>query len=310
MMHIDHLSVPLQQIQDPLIADFGVTLFIKREDLIHPQISGNKWWKLKYNLIKAKELKYDTLLTFGGAYSNHILATAFAGKEYGFKTIGIIRGEEHSELNDTLKLATKYGMQLSYIDRTRYREKDHLQFIDQLKEKFGSFYLLPEGGSNELAVKGCMEIMEDVNLEYDYICCACGTGATLAGLILGVPISKKIIGFSSLKGGQFLEKKIEKYLDIFDRKTNFEIKKNWEVNPDYHFGGYAKTTKEFFDFIHSFTDRTNIPLDYIYTGKMMFGIYRLIANRFFKKGDRIIVIHTGGLQGNAGMRGKVWSSSN
>lgn len=297
------VSAPLQQLDDPLIKDSGVIIFMKREDLIHPLISGNKWWKLKYNLKKAREINHDTLLTFGGAYSNHILATAAAGKEQGFKTIGIIRGEEHRVLNRTLRQAKIFGMQLSYLDRTTYREKDSVSVINRLKSQFGSFYLLPEGGSNDLAVKGCMEILDNVKMAYDYICCSCGTGATLAGLILSAP-EKKVMGFSSLKGGQFLENNVRKHLQDFSSKMESTMKKNWEINQDYHFGGYAKTTKELFEFVHGFTERTNIPLDYIYTGKMMFGIYDLIKNGFFKKGEKLVVIHTGGLQGNSSLRDK------
>lgn len=288
-------DTPLQKINDPIISGWGINLFMFRLDLNHPTISGNKWFKLKYNLEEARKLNKTTLLTFGGAFSNHLAATAAAGKEFGFNTIGIIRGDEHSALNPTLKFSSDNGMVLRYISREAYRDKYEISFIDSLREEFGDFYLLPEGGSNDLAIKGCMEILKNENVgNFDYVCVSCGTGATLAGLILSLNTRQQAIGFSSLKGGEFLENEVNKYVNPSCKTIN-----NWHINHDYHFGRYAKVTNELIHFVKLFEQQNQIPLDYIYTGKMMFGIYDLIKKGNFLMGETIIAIHTGGLQGNA-----------
>ena len=286
-------NVPLQRINDPEISPFGVHLFIKRLDLNHKHISGNKWFKLKYNIEEAKKQQKKTLLTFGGAYSNHIAATAAAGKEFGFNTIGIIRGEKYSPLNPTLQFSQDSGMELHYIPREDYKNKADHHFIEKLHKQLGDFYLLPEGGANTLAVKGCSEIVADIDINFDFVCCSCGTGTTLAGLILSLKENQQAIGFSSLKGGEFLENEVNKYIGS-------SASKNWHINLDYHFGGYAKTNNELGSFIKNFEKQNKIPLDFIYTGKMIYGIYDLIKKGFFKKGTIIIAIHTGGLQGNQG----------
>ena len=286
-------AVMLQQIQTPLLTQKNIKLFVKREDLhqplpLHPEVSGNKWRKLKYNLIEAQRLNHDTLLTFGGAYSNHIYATAAAGAAYNLKTIGIIRGEETLPLNPTLSFAIAKGMRLHYINRTTYREKNTPQFLEYLKKEFGKCYILPEGGTNQLALKGCAEIMDDVQENYDYVCCACGTGGTLAGIITGLPSHKKALGFSALKGN-FLIKEINSLL----KTKNF---KNWQLITDYHFKGYARFDDNLLNFIKAFHQEHNILLERIYTGKMMYGIFDLIEKDFFKKHTSIVAIHTGGLQ--------------
>lgn len=269
----------------------GITLLIKREDQNHPFVSGNKWWKLKYNLEEALKAGQTTLLTFGGAYSNHIYATAAAAHELGLKSIGIIRGEETLPLNATLSFAKSSGMQLHYVSREAYRNKTETSFIEQLHEQYGDFYLIPEGGTNELAVKGCKEFAEQLNSEihFDYLCLPVGTGGTIAGMMEGVDESKKIIGFPSLKGATFLEDDIRKYTS----------KKNGQLVYDYHFGGYAKVTQELKEFMDQFESEFNIPLDPVYTSKMMFGIMDLIKKKFFETGSTILAIHTGGLQGRA-----------
>ena len=291
-MFSEKVEAPLQLIEDEITERAGVIFYIKREDLTHEHISGNKWRKLKYNLRRAKELNYSTLLTFGGAYSNHISATAYAAKKNGFNSIGIIRGEKYEDLNPTLSFAKENGMELHYISREDYRKKDSHDFIENLQKSFGPFYLIPEGGANEPGVKGCEEIVDDIEIKFDYICCACGTGTTMAGIIRKLK-SQKAIGFSALKGGEFLESEIEKYTP----KTE-----NWTINTDYHFGGYAKTTTELTNFITNFEKVHHIHLEPIYTGKMIYGIYDLMQKGFFKKGETIIAIHTGGLQGNKGIR--------
>lgn len=271
----------------------GFELFLKREDRIHPEISGNKYRKLKYNLLEAKKSDHETLLTFGGAFSNHIVATAAAGKEFGFKTVGIIRGEElfdKIDQNPTLSFAKKQGMQFKFITRNDYRHKTSNSFVLELKKEFGDFYLLPEGGTNDLAVKGCEEILTEEDNEFDFICCPVGTGGTISGLINCSKLGKQVLGFPALKG-DFLKNEIAK----------FAKKDNWSLITDYHFGGYAKINSELVSFINTFKVTTGIPLDPIYTGKMMYGIYDLIDKGFFPDDSKILAIHTGGLQGIEGM---------
>ena len=266
---------------------------VRREDLIHPFVSGNKYRKLKYNLIEAHRKNYTKLITFGGAYSNHIAAVAAAGKECGFKTIGIIRGEELAnkvDQNPTLRFAKKQGMYLHFVSRNDYRKKEDPGFIDKLHERFGSFYLIPEGGTNALAVQGCEEIMDASSANFDYICVSVGTGGTLAGLVKASLSHQKIIGFSALKG-TFQSEVVKK----FTPNTNYKI------IDSYCFGGYAKIDLELIRFINEFKKSTGIPLDPIYTGKMMFGLVDLLKKGYFEKKSRILAIHTGGLQGITGM---------
>ncbi|WP_299889582.1 1-aminocyclopropane-1-carboxylate deaminase/D-cysteine desulfhydrase [uncultured Lacinutrix sp.] len=270
-----------------------IELEIKREDEIHSIISGNKYRKLKYNLIAAKNEEKNVLLTFGGAFSNHIAATASVGKAFGFKTIGIIRGEELKdkiEGNSTLSYAKQCGMTFKFISRTDFKKKGDSYFIETLKNEFGDFYLIPEGGTNALAIKGCEEILTEGDSDFNYVCAPVGTGGTLAGLINCSKPSQQVLGFSALKG-DFLKQDISK----------FAIKNNWELITDYHFGGYAKINSELITFINQFKKQNNIQLDPVYTGKMMFGIFDLIKKGFFPKGSKILAIHTGGIQGIQGM---------
>ncbi|OEK07044.1 1-aminocyclopropane-1-carboxylate deaminase/D-cysteine desulfhydrase [Roseivirga misakiensis] len=286
---------PVQQIHEPLFEQKGVQVFIKREDLTHPVVSGNKWRKLKYNLQAAKEQQHDTLLTFGGAYSNHIHAVAGAGKAFGFKTIGIIRGEETLPLNHTLTYAKSCGMELRYMDRATYRLKNSLEVKHNLLSAFGKFYLIPEGGTNALAIKGCEEIVEDLSETYDYYTLGVGTGGTISGLIASLKGLNQVIGFSSLKG-DFLTQEVENLLVDYNGREY----KNWQINNDFHFGGYAKIKPEFLSFIKSFEDQHGILLDPVYTGKSLYGLYQLINKDYFGRGTRILFIHTGGLQGRSG----------
>lgn len=277
-----------------LILPKNIQIFLKREDLLHPHISGNKFRKLKYNLLEARKLKLNTILTFGGAFSNHILATAAAAKENDFKAIGVIRGEElvnQYKENPTLVLAEQFGMKFYFVDRETFRLKNDNDFIAELKNEFGDFYLVPEGGTNDLAIKGCEEILTNDDSDFDYICCAVGTGGTISGLINSSNIEKhKIIGFSALKG-DFLNDDIRK----------FAKQDNWKLITDYHFGGYGKVKPELITFLNEFYAQTRIPLDPIYTGKMMFGIVDLIEKGFFPDNAKILAIHTGGLQGIKGI---------
>lgn len=288
-------------IELPVLKEKEVALYLKREDKIHPFVSGNKFRKLKYNIQEAKNQKKETLLTFGGAFSNHIVATAVAGNLNGFKTIGIIRGdelahnlEETLQNNATLKEAHKNGMTFEFVSRTVYRNKTEQSFINRLKEKFGDFYLIPEGGTNNLAIKGCEEILTNDDLNFDYICCAIGTGGTISGLINASTLRQEVIGFPALKG-DFLQTEI----------NNFVKKENWVLQTDYHFGGYAKYNEELIAFINNFKKETGVLLDPIYTGKMIFGILDLIEKNHFKKGSEILAIHTGGIQGIEGFNQKL-----
>jgi len=294
-------STPLQKIEDPITNEFGVNFFIKRLDLVHPEISGNKWFKLKYNLLEARAKGFETLLTFGGAYSNHIYATAAAGNIFGFKTIGIIRGEEHLPLNSTLDFASKNGMRIYYLDRSNYRAKNSKEILIQLQNKFGQFYLIPEGGSNKLAVKGCKEIVHDIEHVFDFICTASGTAGTLAGLVSAISQNQKALGFSVLKGGNFLNQNVSTLLN----ESKVDINGKWQIFTDFHFGGYAKITTRLIEFIRDFETKSGIALEPIYSGKMMYGIYDLIRKNYFPQGSNIIALHNGGMQGLKGMEGKI-----
>ena len=279
--------------QNITIPSSDFVLDIKREDLIHPFVSGNKFRKLKYNLLEAKNQNHTKLVTFGGAFSNHIAAVAFAGKENGFQTIGIIRGSElKNKINEnpTLQFAMDCGMQLEFISRESYRNKNNQDFLEDLKLKYKDFYLIPEGGTNNLAVKGCEEILTESDVIYDFVCFCVGTGGTISGLINAAKLHQKIIGFSALKG-DFLTEEIRK----------FAKNKNWVLNSDYHFGGYAKVTDELVLFMNLFLEQNRIALDPIYTAKMVFGVMDLIRKNYFPKNSKILMIHSGGLQGIAGM---------
>lgn len=291
-------SSPIQEIQNSLLQSKDIRLFIKRDDLIHPQVSGNKWRKLKYNLLAAKAQNQSTLLTFGGAFSNHIYATAAAGKVFEFKTIGLIRGERVEPLNPTLAYAEAVGMKLYFIARSDYRKKDDPVYQQALQTKFGDFFLIPEGGTNVNAIKGCAELVAEVKNQLtelpDYWCASCGTGGTLTGIIKGLDGQKKVLGFSALKGN-FHQKDIKELL-----KKKSDTLTNWQVNTDYHFGGYAKFKPKLIDFINTFKKDNNIQLEPIYTGKLFYGIYDLVKNDYFPRGSSIFAVHTGGLQGIAG----------
>lgn len=286
------MIIPTQQPYNQLIEKDlanGISLYVKREDVLHHEISGNKFRKLKYNLEQAIAEKKNTLLSFGGAYSNHIAAVAAAGREYGFQTIGVIRGDELANVfldNPTLSRAYANGMQFDFVSRTDYRQKHTDEFLKKLTQKWGDFYLIPEGGTNKWAIKGTEEILTEEDADFDFICCAVGTGGTLAGVINSLQPHQQALGFPALKG-DFLREEIA------------QLTKNtqWKLITDYHFGGYAKVSEELKQFIQEFSQKNFIPLEPIYTGKMMFGLMDLIHKNYFPKGSKILAIHTGGLQG-------------
>jgi 1-aminocyclopropane-1-carboxylate deaminase len=281
--------------ENQLIGTFNsVELYIKREDLIHPIVSGNKFRKLKYNLLGVDNT--SCILTFGGAYSNHIAATAEACSILGFKSIGIIRGDELGKdlnktlsQNPTLKYAYNKGMKLVFVTRSNYRLKEQIPEVEALKKQVDSLICIPEGGTNAKAIKGCKEILSSED-DFDIICSSIGTGGTFAGLVESTDITQNCLGFSALKG-EFLMKDIQHWTE----------KTNWTLQTNYHFGGYAKVTTELIQFINQFQKTYNIPLDPIYTGKMFYGIFDMIKSGSFSKNTRILAVHTGGLQGVMGM---------
>jgi 1-aminocyclopropane-1-carboxylate deaminase len=267
----------------------GLQIFLKREDKIHNIISGNKYRKLKFNLIKAKELGFKGLLTFGGAYSNHIPAVAYAAKKNGFKSLGFIRGEEivNNYLeNPTLKYSHDLGMKFNFLSRSNYKLKTNGYYLTKLKKEFKDYYFIPEGGTNALGVLGCQEILNDNDKEFDYICCSVGTGGTICGLINSSNENQKIIGFSSINKNYLLN-------DI----TKFVTNENWMVVDDFSFGGYGKVNEELIEFMNNFRLKYGILLDPIYTSKLVYGVLNLITNNFFKPNSKILMIHTGGHQG-------------
>jgi 1-aminocyclopropane-1-carboxylate deaminase len=289
---------PLQRLDDALLREKGIVLYIKRDDLIHPQVQGNKWRKLKYNLHEANASEQKTLLTVGGAYSNHIYATAAAAKLFGFNAIGVIRGEEPNQKSDTLTFAASQGMELHYISRGDYSAKESPRMLESFKKRFGDFYLLPEGGTNPFALKGVAEIIAELKIDYDFITVACGTGGTLSGLLAALKGEKRVLGFSSLKGDDTLTAEVNTLTEEYCGTAY----SNFKINFDYHFGGYAKVKFELVEFIKDFEQRFEIQLEPVYTGKMFYGLFDLIRKDHFPRGSHIVAIHSGGLQGLSGYK--------
>ncbi len=302
---------PTQQINSEIAHRAGVEIYVLRLDLMHPWVNGNKWFKLKYNLLQAKQQNFTTLLTFGGAYSNHIFATAAAGNLFGLSTIGVIRGEQRLPLNPTLSFAVQQGMQLVYLDRQTYRQRHTITLQQDLQQRFGEVFVIPEGGSNLNGVRGCTEIMAELGA-FNTICLACGTGTTLAGIALSLHQNQRVIGFPVLKGGEFLTQEIDSLLTNYLKSglpTPSDSAAPWELVCDYHMGGYAKVNDELRLFSQQFQQQHDIPLDYVYTAKMFYGVMDLLQQGFFPRGDRLLLIHTGGLQGNVGMESRLKASS-
>ena len=284
-----------QELNGSIFREKGIRLIIKREDLVYPEIQGNKWRKLKYNLAFAQKKGFHQILSFGGAYSNHIAAVAAAGKKFGLKTVGIIRGDRPERLNPTLQRAQENGMILSFVSRSNYKSITQQGELAALQKKYPTAYMIPEGGTNALAIKGCEEILTDEDkYNYDYFACSVGTAGTITGIISSLKGNKKVLAFPALKGS-FVQKDIETLL-----KENNSAFTNFDMIDKYHFGGYAKHKPELLDFIYKFYDAYQIPLDPIYTGKMMYGLFDMIEQDQFESGTSILAIHTGGLQGIAG----------
>ncbi|TLU99353.1 1-aminocyclopropane-1-carboxylate deaminase/D-cysteine desulfhydrase [Dyadobacter luticola] len=287
------LPTPLQELSHEILDRAEVKLLIKRDDLIHPIVSGNKWRKLKYNLIEAEETKQKAILTFGGPYSNHLYATSAAGKAMGFETIGIVRGEDN-ELNqtDTLKFCKEQGMKLHFVSREEYRKRNTLSYLHEIVKKFNYPFLINEGGTSSHGLKGVTEMVTEVGEQLgnqpDYYAVSAGTGGTTAGILSA---GENVLAFSALKGGEFLE------ADINELLSSFEHRGKLKLFTEYHFGGYAKYNSELLDFMNRFNSDFDIQLEQVYTGKMFFGLFDQIRKDYFPKGTTIVAVHTGGLQG-------------
>lgn len=284
-------NITINSLQSELFDKNKLSVSMLRLDTIHPIVSGNKIFKLYYFLEEAKNSNHKLIITFGGAYSNHLAATAYACKEAGLKCIGFVRGEKPKELSHTLLSCLENGMQLEFISRELYKKINEEKFHKELRKKYGDHTLIPEGGFSRKGANGAKLICKYFNSKkFSHVCCAVGTATTLAGLINGSNKETEIIGFSVLKNLNDIEERLT-FLGV-------ESSKKYSVIHDYHFGGYAKKNTEFISFINSFYDDNKIPLDFVYTGKMMFGVYDLIKRKYFPEGSNILCIHTGGLQGN------------
>lgn len=305
-------KIPLQRIENEITASHKINLYVLRLDTIDFYAGGNKFFKLKYNLEEAKKQGYKKLLTFGGAWSNHLAAVAANGREAGLELVFVIRGEEPKAYSETLRYCKEKGAHLHFVSRENYRRKTEKEFIEELKNKFGDFYLLPEGGSNPLAVKGCQEIINYINIPFDFICCPIGSGGTFAGIVSALKRNQNALGFVALKGGEYLEEEVSKLSESFlhpdpsvppiAEQSPLKGEKLQRANfvHDYHFGGFAKTTPELLAFKKGFEKQFGFELDYIYTAKMFYGIFDLIQKNHFPEDSTFVAIHTGGLQGNKG----------
>jgi len=283
----------LTEIEAPFILDRGIKLYLKRDDLLHPIISGNKWRKLKYILDHALSCDAHTLISMGGAYSNHLHALAYTGKLLGIKTVGIIRGEQPKILNPTLLDLQAWGMQLQFVSRSDYRQLREYKQHDALPDLKSGEYWLPEGGAMTLALQGVAELVDEIDIEYDTLCVPCGTATTLAGIVSSAEKDKTILGFSALKGASYLNDEVNNLI-----KNESCHNKRWFIHLNYHFGGFAKKNADLLAFIEQFETQHAVPLEPIYTAKMLYGIFDLIQQGHFSAGQKIIAVHTGGLQGN------------
>ncbi|MCS7052222.1 MAG: pyridoxal-phosphate dependent enzyme [Ignavibacterium sp.] len=287
-------NTPLQKLEEQFFKEKKIKLYVKRDDLIHSYINGNKWYKLKYNLLEAAKNNINQLLTFGGAYSNHIYSFAFACKFFGFNGIVVVRGEEYPKLNPTLEFVSNCGVKIHYISRKLYRNKYDENLLNHLKNLYGDFLLIPEGGSNFLAVKGSSEIVENIQADFDYIVTACGTAGTLTGIAKSLNKDQKAIGIAALKNADFLYNEVQ--------RLSCNVKINYEIKLEYHFGGYAKFNDDLLIFIKEFYKKHQIILDPIYTGKLFYAVYDLINKNYFPENSKIVVYHSGGLQGYNGLK--------
>jgi len=291
-MLFDNLNLKRVVLENKLFTNKGISLSVLRLDQVHPVISGNKLFKLHYFLEDAIASSHKTVITFGGAYSNHLSATAYACKISGVKSIGIVRGEEAEKLSHTLLQCKADGMLLRFVSREEYSKKDTKNFHDLLTKEFGEHILIPEGGFHPMGAKGASLIMDHVPQDTTHICCGMGTATTSAGLMLKKKPSQYIIGISALKGISDFEK------NISTLTSNQADLSQLNIFHDYHFGGYAKRTPELISFMNNLYEQYNLPIDFVYTGKMMYAVIDQIKKDYFPLGSKILCIHTGGLQGN------------
>ena len=300
----ERTPTPVQQIKHPLFDAKKITLYIKREDLVHPEISGNKWYKLKHNLRYAKSQGIRRLISFGGAYSNHLHALAYAGHALGLETVGFIRGERREPLNPTLKDAEAWGMSLRFLPRSDYRRRHDQDFVAHLTKRLEPCLVIPEGGANSLALLGCGEIVEGIYQQLespDYLCVPCGTGATLAGIVNAVDVRTKVLGFPALKGVESLQHDIHAML----AQCGYNGGVDWRLIDRFHCGGFAKVNSELARFMDGWCKKTGVALEPVYTGKMMMGVCQLAEEGYFPSGTQVVAVHTGGMQGLRGLEGKL-----
>lgn len=296
------LPSPLQKLDDELFVANGIEVFVKRDDLIHPEISGNKWRKLKYNLLEAQKQGIRQIVTFGGAYSNHIYATAAAGKYFGFETVGLIRGDElDKNSSETLRFASKCGMKLHFVSRTEYREMRSPPQPPPIGGAFENSTIIPEGGTTPLALAGVGEMVEELNEQLgdspDYIICPVGTAGTISGIIANTSPKTKVIGVCVLKNGQYLLNEINALLEVWkDGRGQKPANDNFEILWNQHHGGYAKKTPELIDFVSKFNAKHDFEIEPIYSGKMFFAFYKYYST-MIEPDSKVVLIHTGGLQG-------------
>ena len=270
-----------------------------RLDLLHPVISGNKWYKLKKNIEYALSQQFKSVLTFGGAYSNHLVATAAATQQANLHSIGIVRGNPRDmELTKTLLDCKRLGMELHFVSREEYNKKNDPDWLKKLAEKFSEAFIVPEGGANEYGRFGSAEIKKFVSRDYTHVAVSVGTGTTMIGLRNALPVSQKLLGFVPMKNGTYLKEYISNHL--LPEKND-----NWQLFDVWHFGGFGKWNNELIHFMNSFYVQNNIALDIVYTSKMMYGIKELIQKNFFDQNAKIICIHTGGGQGNVSIKDKL-----
>tara|TARA_Y100001968_G_C19426878_1_gene754878 strand:- start:1357 stop:2265 length:909 start_codon:yes stop_codon:yes gene_type:complete len=300
MTDILNLNIPtkITKIKSNFLDQKKVELFLKRDDLIHAIISGNKWRKLKYNLQAAKSKGYNTILSYGGPYSNHLHALSYTCDKMGFNSIGVVRNGKNHQNNPTLSFCISHQMTLYHIDRLSYRKyKYDPKLLEILKQKFGKFYVIPEGGNNLLGVKGCEEILRESTINYDYVCAPVGTGCTASGLIKSMRHNQKFLGFTPFK------KTVEQYNSIvhFCHEKRYN---NWELIADNHFGGFGQINNNLINFVHQFKMDHGVALDYIYMGKLFYSLFNLIKQDFFPQKTKLLILHTGGLQGVNGCKMK------
>lgn len=288
---------PLQTINHALFTRHQVKVSIKRDDQIHPIISGNKWRKLHYNLKFAKEKQYQGIISFGGCYSNHLHALAYVCQQQQLEAIAIVRGESDNQVNYTLSWAKHWGMKLSFVDRQTYRKRQDLTFLNELQQQYPKHLIIPEGGSNQLALPGVGEVINELNQQctYDSLLVPVGSGGTLAGLVKQDNNEHNIIGIAVLKQSDYLTNEVKRLLN---NESKFQ---RWTIENDYHGGGYAKFTAEDANQILQFSTATGIPFEPIYSGKMLLGFFDLLEKGYFSANQHIVLLHTGGLQGIAGL---------